>query len=240
MIEPQTTPNQPAQGHAESASIPHVHDDMTFNTTPNQLTMLRIVFVPIVIGFLYLRTPTWDVVAALCFSVAGATDWFDGYIARTQKVVTVYGKLLDPLADKFLTVCCLVMLQDLGRVPAIVVMILICRELAITGLRALASAEGVIIAASQSAKWKTATQMVAIGFLMVKPGIFGIPMYQLGLGLLYISLGISLWSAKDYIVDFFRALKEQRKTKVHERRIARQARLLARAERMAAKARRGT
>jgi CDP-diacylglycerol--glycerol-3-phosphate 3-phosphatidyltransferase len=83
------------------------------------------------------------------------------------------------------------------------VILLICRELAITGLRALASAEGVIIAASSSAKWKTATQMVAIPFIMGR-SLFGVPLYTTGMWLLYISLGISLWSAKDYVVEFLR------------------------------------
>ena len=115
-------------------------------------------------------------------------------------------------------------------------MLLICREMAITGLRALASAEGVIIAASNSAKWKTATQMVAIPFIMARSGLFGLPLYGLGMALLYISLGISLWSAKDYVVDFFRGLKDARRQKIHERTLARQARQAARSVRLAAKA----
>ncbi len=187
--------------------------DLTFTTTPNILTLIRMGFAPIVVGLLFIKDPTWDLVAALLFGLASITDYFDGYIARSQKVVTIYGKLMDPLADKFLIVCALIMLQELGRIHPLVVMILICRELAITGLRALASAEGVIIAASQPAKWKTITQMVAIPFMMVRQGLFGIPLYAIGLCLLYVSLGISLWSALDYILDFFRGLKEKRKSK---------------------------
>jgi CDP-diacylglycerol--glycerol-3-phosphate 3-phosphatidyltransferase len=212
-------------------------DEMTFNTTPNILTLARIGFVPVVIGLLFLRTPTWDLVAALIFGVASITDYFDGYIARRQKLITVYGKLMDPLADKFLVVSALVMLQELGRIHPIVVMLLICREMAITGLRALASAEGVVIPASPSAKWKTATQMVAIPFLMVKQGVLGIPLYTIGNALIYISLTISLWSAKDYIVDFFKEIKEKRKRKIEDKKAAKQARLAARAERLAARLR---
>jgi CDP-diacylglycerol--glycerol-3-phosphate 3-phosphatidyltransferase len=212
---------------------------MTFNTTPNQLTLLRMAFVPVVVALLFVRDPRYDVAAALCFAAASITDYFDGYLARKRQIETVYGKLLDPLADKFLVVGALVMLQHLGRIHPVVVMLLICRELAITGLRALASAEGVIIAASGSAKWKTATQMVAIPLLMVKPGILGIPMYDIGIVLLYISLAISLWSAKDYIVDFFRAAKDKRRRKAEDRRNARLARQAARTVRLAAKARRG-
>lgn len=202
---------------------------------PNQLTLLRMAFVPVVVGVLFLRDPTWDIVAAILFGVASITDYFDGYLARRNHVETVYGKLLDPLADKFLVVSCLIMLQELGRIHPVVVMLLICREMAITGLRALASAEGVIIAASRSAKWKTATQMVAVPFLMVRTGFLGNFLFPLGNLLLYISLGISLWSAKDYIVDFFRGVREARKTKSKERRLARQARAASRSARFAAK-----
>lgn len=187
--------------------------DLEFTNAPNLLTLSRILLVPAVVYLLFMRSDTWDLVAAIVFAVAAITDYFDGYLARRQNIVTVYGKLMDPLADKFLVVSSLCMLQELGRIHPVVVILLICREMAITGLRALASSEGLIIGASQSAKWKTATQMVAIPFLMVKPGLFGIPLFEIGQWLIWISLGISLWSAKDYIVDFFRAIAEKRRAK---------------------------
>jgi CDP-diacylglycerol--glycerol-3-phosphate 3-phosphatidyltransferase len=215
------------------------NDDLTFTNTPNLLTLLRIVFVPVIVGLLFLKDPTWDIVAGLLFTAASITDYFDGYIARAQKIETVYGKLMDPLADKFLVVSALIMLQELGRIHPVVVILLICREMAITGLRALASAEGVIIGASASAKWKTATQMVAIPCIIAKSGLFGLPLYPIGMALLYISLGISLWSAKDYIVDFLHGVREARKMKVTERRMAREARIAARSARMAARAAKG-
>jgi CDP-diacylglycerol--glycerol-3-phosphate 3-phosphatidyltransferase len=198
-------------------------DDFTFGTTPNILTLIRMGFVPIVVAALFQRTDSWDLAAALLFGAASITDYFDGYIARKQQVVTLYGKLLDPLADKFLVVSALIMLQQLGRIHPVIVMLLICREMAITGLRALASAEGVIIPASNSAKWKTATQMVAIPFLMVKPGLWGIPLFQIGEWLLYLSLTISLWSAKDYAVDFFKGAREARKVRLAAKAEAKQA-----------------
>ena len=204
------------------------HDELTFGTTPNVLTLIRIGFVPLIVGLLFLRTPVWDIVAAIVFGIASITDYFDGYLARRNQVITVYGKLLDPLADKFLVVSALIMLQELGRIHPIVVILLICRELAVTGLRALASAEGVIIAASDSAKWKTATQMVAIPFIMVKSDLLGFSLYPLGMALLYISLGISLWSAKDYIVGFFKAVKEKRRQRLQTRRATKEAKKQAR------------
>lgn len=214
------------------------HDaEMRFNTTPNLLTLMRMAFVPLVVGMLFRDDPTWNLIAAVLFGIAAITDYFDGYLARKHQIVTVYGKLLDPLADKFIVISSLVMLQQLGRIHPVIVILLICRELTITGLRALASAEGVIIAASGGGKWKTATQMIAIPFVMVKDGLFGIPLYPIGQVLLHASVGLSLWSGKDYVVDFFQGLKESRKQRAHERRIAREARKAARTARMAKKAR---
>ncbi len=214
------------------------HDELKFNTTPNIITLVRMGFVPIVVAMLFVKDPTWDVAAALVFAVASITDFFDGYLARTRNQETVYGKLLDPLADKFLVVSALIMLQEMGRIHPVIVMLLICREMAITGLRALASAEGLIIGASGSAKLKTTTQMVAIPFIMGQT-LFGIPLFMAGQVLLYISLAISLWSAKDYIVDFFVAVREKRRVKQSERRVVREARLAARAARLEAKAKKG-
>lgn len=210
------------------------HDELNFNTTPNYLTLLRILFVPFVVGLLFVQTFTGDLIAALVFAIASITDYFDGYLARTQQVVTIYGKLLDPLADKFLVVSALVMLQYLGRIHPVVIILLICRELAITGLRALASAEGVIIDASGGGKLKTVAQMVAIPIIMAQK-IFGISILPIGMVLLYLSLALSLWSAKDYAVDFFKALHEQRKKRKKEKIILREAKRAVRAAKRAAR-----
>jgi CDP-diacylglycerol--glycerol-3-phosphate 3-phosphatidyltransferase len=228
---PQTS-SQPPNAEAET------DQDLQFDNVPNRLTLLRIAFVPLVVFFLFLQKPHWDFCAALAFALAAITDYFDGYIARKRKLVTIYGKLMDPLADKFLVVCSLIMLQYLGRIHPVVVMLLVCRELGITGLRALASAEGVIISASGGGKWKTASQMVAIPLLMLPQGLFGIPVFQAGTWLLYISIAMSLWSAKDYVIDFFKALREQRKQRSHIRKLAREARAAARTARWEAKAKR--
>jgi CDP-diacylglycerol--glycerol-3-phosphate 3-phosphatidyltransferase len=187
--------------------------EIEFVNTPNMLTMARVAMVPLVIGCLYLETPRGDIAAGLAFTVAAITDYFDGYLARRQKLITVFGKLMDPLADKFLVICSIIMLQKLGRIHELLTMIVICRELAITGLRALASAEGVIIAASGGAKWKTAAQMVALPLIMAQDSLWGLPLGQLGNVLLYISIALSLWSAKEYIVEFFVTFAENRRKK---------------------------
>lgn len=222
-------------------ATPHTPDEsreieLEFTNAPNMLTLTRIFAVPLVVGLLFKKEPNYDMAASLVFGAAAITDYFDGYIARSRQLITVYGKLMDPLADKFLVVSSLVMLQYMDRIHPLVVMLLICRELAITGLRALASAEGVIIAASGGGKWKTAVQMVAIPFMMVKQGLWGIPLFEIGQVLLYLSLVQSLWSAKDYVVDFFKAFAEARKLKSRERRAVREARIKSRSERLAAKA----
>lgn len=194
--------------------------ELTFNTRANKLTAVRIAITPLVVLCLFEDSVRAGWAAAILFGIAGITDYFDGYYARTHKAVTVLGKLLDPLADKFLVVSSLIMLMHLGRLHPAVVIALICRELAITGLRAIASAEGIVIAASTLAKWKTVTQMAGIPLLMLHADFWGIPIHAIGKGLIWLSLLISVWSAKDYIVDFFRAVRDA----AHKRREEKRAR----------------
>jgi CDP-diacylglycerol--glycerol-3-phosphate 3-phosphatidyltransferase len=230
--DPQS-PNSPPVVSAATPSTPlnaPPFDQLTFHTTPNYLTLLRIVFVPGVIAALSFKTFWWDFTAAALFGIASLTDYFDGYLARKYKIETVYGKLMDPLADKFLVICSLIMLQSLGRIHPIVVMLLVCRELTITGLRALASAEGIIVAASQGGKWKTATQMIAIPCLMLGD-IWKIPLFQIGVWLTYISIGLSLWSAKDYMVEFFKMLNSAAAARKEKKRLKRLAKKEARKRR---------
>ncbi|MGZ3649726.1 MAG: CDP-diacylglycerol--glycerol-3-phosphate 3-phosphatidyltransferase [Bdellovibrionota bacterium] len=189
-------------------------DQLTFDTAPNRLTLLRMIAVPAVVYFLSWKTWNGDITACVVFCLAAITDWFDGYLARATKAITIYGKLMDPLADKFLVVAVLIMLQNLGRIDPYVVMVLICREMGITSLRALASAEGVIIASGSGGKWKAALQMVGIPFLIIDAPFFGIVQCKLiGTVLIYVSIFLSLTSALTYALDFFRGLREKLKAK---------------------------
>jgi CDP-diacylglycerol--glycerol-3-phosphate 3-phosphatidyltransferase len=206
--------------------------ELHFNTLANKLTALRIAFVPLVVLCLFEDSPRNGFLAAIFFGIAGITDYFDGYYARTQKAVTVIGKLLDPLADKFLVVSSLVMLMYLGRIHPAIVILLICREIAITGLRSIAAAEGVVIAASNLAKWKTVTQMTAIPMLMLHETYLFIPFQLLGTIFTYLSLLISIWSAKDYIVDFFKTFTKQALEKREEKKLRRIARRATRLKKM--------
>jgi len=134
---------------------------------PNVLTVLRIVAVPVIVVALLDETPNGDALAAAVFALAAVTDGLDGYIARRRQEVTTFGKLMDPLADKLLVVAALVALVSLDRLAAWVAMVIIARELAVTGLRSLAAERGVVIAASWLGKVKTALQVAAIVALII-------------------------------------------------------------------------
>jgi CDP-diacylglycerol--glycerol-3-phosphate 3-phosphatidyltransferase len=135
----------------------------------------------------------------LVFIIAAATDWIDGYFARLYKSETILGRLMDPLADKVLVTTTLVMLIPLDRVPAWLVLIIVCREIIITGLRGIAASSGIVVAASGLGKIKSIIQYIGIGTLIFPLGLLPLPfLHQLGLGILYVSLVLTIWSGLDY------------------------------------------
>ena len=177
---------------------------MNVSNVPNLLTLFRFFVTPIVI-LLLLTDALWaGILTAILVSLAGLSDFLDGYLARNWKSETNVGKFLDPLADKVLVVAGLIMLVGLGRIHPILVVIIISREIFITGLRAIASSKGIIIAAEKSAKYKTTFQMIAVGALAVHVTVLGLNGHLIGLVTLYISLGFSLYSAMEYVRLFFR------------------------------------
>ncbi len=198
-------------------SSPSHTDYLQIDNLPNRLTLFRVLLIPIVLIILYIGTSDYSPVesyqstlgwvAAWIFALASITDFFDGYIARKRNIVTAFGSFLDPIADKFLTVSCLIMLQSLGRVPAAVVIVLVLREMYMTSLRLLATNEGVVVPVNQIGKWKTATQMVGIPLLMANENWMGIPIPLLGSTLIYIACILSLWSAAYYTFNMVNKLK---------------------------------
>ncbi len=136
---------------------------------PNTISLFRVLMVPVFMVFLLGAVPGGDVVALAVFVLAAASDFLDGYFARRTKQVTVLGAFLDPLADKLLVTAALVSLVGLGDLSAWIAMVVIARELAVSGLRMVAAVEGVVIAASGWGKLKTAGQMLAIAALIVEP-----------------------------------------------------------------------
>ncbi|MFA5843570.1 MAG: CDP-diacylglycerol--glycerol-3-phosphate 3-phosphatidyltransferase [Coriobacteriia bacterium] len=135
----------------------------------NRVTLARMVFIPVFLVILLGRMPTWGPwLAALVFTMLAATDAVDGYLARSRNEVTTFGKLIDPLADKLLVTAALVALVDLGKLPAWIAIVIVSRELIVSGLRMVAVAEGRVIAASSYGKVKTVLQICAIVGFIVK------------------------------------------------------------------------
>ena len=175
-----------------------------FWSVPNLITMLRTLFVPVVVGLLWsVPSFTAEVVTAVVFIVAMLLDLVDGYLARKWDLQSVIGAFLDPLADKLMHVSALIMLIPMGRVPAWIVLVLESRELAITGLRSLAASEGLMISASSLGKFKTAYQSTAISFLLLHEDLLGINCHSVGVMLLYVSMVMSVVSGLEYGWGFY-------------------------------------
>lgn len=160
---------------------------------PNLLTLLRIVLIPV---FLLLTSlpnqASYHIWAAVVFAFASLTDYLDGYLARKWQVVTNFGKFADPLADKILVMSAFIMLVGLDLAPAWISALIICRELAVTGLRLLlVETGGQVLAAALPGKIKTVTQMLAIIFLLMGWSV-------LGTAMLYLALFFTLYSGYDY------------------------------------------
>ena len=134
---------------------------------PNLMTIGRVALIPVFLALLSYENRRNSFLAAVVFAAAALTDWLDGWLARVSNKVTTLGKFLDPMADKIIVLSALVMLVRLGRVPVWVVVLILARELLISGLRTLAISEGLVISASRGGKWKTSLQLSGIIALMV-------------------------------------------------------------------------
>lgn len=183
---------------------------------PNMLSLVRVFLAPLVLLFLSLKIsgtvpflgflkddpPAWgDILAGMVFIVAALTDSLDGYIARKHRLVTTLGKFIDPLADKVLVIAAMIALVELHRIPAWIVLVIITREFVVTGLRLVAAAEGVVIAASKGGKLKTVFQIVALTMLILKiPG---------GMVLMWIAMILTVWSGMEYLIGGSKILMEQ-------------------------------
>lgn len=179
---------------------------------PNLLTFFRIALIPVLVFLLLSSSELLSILSMLVFSIASITDWLDGYLARKMNIVTNLGKFLDPIADKLLIAAALVMLVGLGRVPAWMVVVIIGREIAVTGLRSIASSEGIIIAASDLGKGKMIIQISAIIGLLLHYQYMGIDFHEVGIMLLWIALALTTWSGFDYFNKFIKViLKEPQK-----------------------------
>jgi len=206
---------------------------------PNCLTFARILMVPILVVVLMTRVQHHQIIGAVVFWIASITDFYDGYFARKFRQITVLGKLLDPLADKLLISAALISLIELDKTPAWMAFIILSREMAITGLRGLASEEGITIAAGWMGKWKLGAQIAAISCLIFGPVLdgwlylwTGLPVFQqwsvamffrgalhakepwglfVGFGqiLMWVALVLAIWSAIQYFQAFWQRLGDR-------------------------------
>jgi len=184
---------------------------------PNLLTLARVAVIPLFVLYTYYADPLHSFLAAMIFTGAAVSDLLDGYLARKMHLETVLGKFLDPLADKLIVMAALVMLTRLGRVASGIVIVILAREFTISGLRAIAMSEGLVIVASQGGKWKTSLQVTGIVGLLIhythQIGFLGstylVDFGTAGTWLLYLSLIPSLSSAVGYFRSFWTSLPQR-------------------------------
>lgn len=177
--------------------------DITQTTLPNLLTIIRIALIPVVVVLFYYDRPLSNWIVASIFIVACITDYLDGYFARTLKQTSRFGMFLDPVADKLLVAATLLMLVGFGRIhglsliPAVVIL---CREMLVSGLREFLAEAHVSVPVTCLAKWKTSIQMVALAFLIIEdiPGCF-LPIADFGTLGLWIAAFLTLITGFDYL-----------------------------------------
>lgn len=202
-------------------------NEWEIDNLPNRLTMFRVILIPVILFSMYAvqvqyewaqtHTKLLNYIAAWTFVAASITDFLDGFIARKKNIVTVFGSFLDPIADKFLVISALIMLQAMNRVHVLIVLILVLREMYITALRLLAMEKGISVPVGTLGKWKTATQMVGIPFLMANDTFIGINMTLLGEIAIYLASIFSVYSAGEYSFGLIRKIQKIRKEKKRQK-----------------------
>jgi CDP-diacylglycerol---glycerol-3-phosphate 3-phosphatidyltransferase len=173
---------------------------------PNFITVTRIALSPLLFALPWYHGRWWSTFIGFAFLAVSLTDILDGYLARTYQLESKLGKLLDPLADKVLVMTAFVMLIAVGRIPfwgLPLVVAILGRELAVSGLRGAAGSEGVIIPASRLAKWKTGFQLAALTALLIHWPFLGLPSHEIGLGLLVVATTLTLISGWAYLRAYF-------------------------------------
>jgi len=180
----------------------NLNEEKVISNLPNTLTVIRILCIPLVLFFLSFHGRLSSFFAALFFSIAFITDILDGFFARKYDQITVFGKFLDPLADKILGSVTMIMRIPLGRIPVWVVILIIIREMAVTGLRSIAVSEGIVIHASSLGKYKTIFQVTSLIALCLHYEYLDIDFHMIGMVFLWAALILTLWSGWDYFRQF--------------------------------------
>jgi CDP-diacylglycerol--glycerol-3-phosphate 3-phosphatidyltransferase len=184
---------------------------------PNLLTLSRIPLMFLIVSLMQCHWRWAATLAFLLFIAGGVTDWLDGYIARKRGLVTNFGKLMDALTDKIFVLGLMIAFVDIKTLPLCLVLLIVCREFLITGMRMVAASKGVVFAAERGGKQKTVTQLIAIGFLLFVPMLqtdiaFFLPwdlssfariLHQAGLAIFIIATFFTLWSGYRYVVKYW-------------------------------------
>ncbi len=173
---------------------------------PNGVTILRILAIPLILALLFYVGRGYQLVTAVLFLGAAVTDTFDGYLARRRGMVTTLGKFLDPLADKLLIVTALIALIPSREIPVWMVIIIVGREIAITGLRGIAVSQDIVISASTLGKYKTVFEVTSIFFLILDGSYFFLNFRPIGMFFLWVALGIAVISGIDYFKKYLKAI----------------------------------
>jgi len=173
---------------------------------PNGVTILRILAIPLIIALLFYVGRGYQLVTAMLFLGAAVTDTFDGYLARRRGMVTTLGKFLDPLADKLLIVTALIALIPSREIPVWMVIIIVGREIAVTGLRGIAVSQDLVISASNLGKYKTVFEVASIFFLILDGSYFFLNFRPIGMVFLWVALGIAVISGVDYFNKYLKSI----------------------------------
>jgi CDP-diacylglycerol--glycerol-3-phosphate 3-phosphatidyltransferase len=175
-------------------------------TLPNGVTIIRVVAIPFILFMLFYSGRGYQFITALLFLAAAITDTLDGYLARRRGMVTTLGKFLDPLADKLLVVTALIALIPARGIPIWMVIVIVGREIAITGLRGIAVSQDIIISASTWGKYKTFFEGASIFFFILNGGLVSFNFYWVGIGLLWVALFLAVLSGIDYFQKFLKSI----------------------------------
>ena len=163
---------------------------------PNRLTLLRVIMVPFFIVF-YIKS--YFLISFVLFVLASLTDLLDGHIARKRNLISNFGKIMDPLADKILVYSAFCLMVGNGLVPAWMLIVILVREFAVSGMRTVAASEGIVVAADLSGKIKTVLQMIAVPMLILTGVILSDIWFTLSMAMLWASLIMTVYSGIQYI-----------------------------------------
>jgi len=173
---------------------------------PIGVTVIRILAIPVILLLLFMNGRTFQIITAIVFLLVSLTDTLDGYLARRWKMVTTLGKFLDPLADKLLIVTALIALISARGIPSWMVIVIVGREIAVTGLRGIAISEGIVISPSLIGKYKTAFEMTSISCLILNGPYLGVDFHLVGMILLWVALFLAVLSGFDYFKKFLKTI----------------------------------